>query len=320
MVEPLVFSMSQISTYVECKKKAQLAYEMLLEPKTDNDNAMGKGTAFHKYAQYQTATKWSHLPEVIWPDVSEETKDLWTAWWEHRGRAKHDKKKRVLGVESPIYVPVEVNTGIPGQDVYLRCTFDEIYLDKEGWIVGFDYKTFKTHTAWDVDLDFQGRIYLAALQRMFPTHNIRFEWERIRQAAPGTPRGDSQYLRLEEKDGVATWWQYNKAGDKRKRAELWTPEECYETIHLVITKDEMNTLWDETKFNIMELIVRRKAAETIPGAWGRTTSKMSCQFCYFKDLCKADLQGVLDDQTIELLATHREPLEIPKELYGSLSI
>ena len=310
MSEPLIFSMSQIQTYVECKKKAQLAYEMLLEPKNDNETAMSRGTAFHKYAEYQTTQLWPHLPPVEKPDVSEETIQLWINWNTYRGRDKHKNKRKVLGVESPIYVELQVNTGVPGQRVYLRCTFDEIYLNKEGWIVGLDYKTFKVNSAWDVDLDFQGRIYLAALQRMFPDYPVRFEYERVRQSAPGTPRGDSQYLRFEGDE----WWQYNKAGDKRKRAELWTVDECYETITLVIAQQEMDSLWEETKFNVMELLVRRKAAETMPGAWGRTTSKMSCQFCYFKVLCKSDLQGTLDDQTIELLANHREPLEIPNEL------
>ncbi len=310
MPEPLVFSMSQISTYVDCKKKYQLGYEMNLEPKVSDETAMSKGTAFHKQAQYRTTLLWPHLPQIEPPDASHETQDLYDAWWLYRGKEKHEKKKRVLGVEAPLYIPLEINTGLLDQAVYIRCTFDEIYLDKEGWIIGLDYKTFQAHTAWDVDLDFQGRIYLAALQRLFPKYNVRFEYERIRQSAPGTPRGDSQYLRLEED----TWWQYNKAGDKRKRAELWTVEECYETIDLIIDQDEMNVLWEETKFNVMELLVRQKASQTMPGAWGRTTNKGNCSWCYFKTLCKSDLQGTLDEQTIELLANVRKPMEIPPEL------
>lgn len=310
MPEPLIFSMSQISTYIDCKKKYQLGYEMLLEPKPNPDRPMFKGTEFHKVAAYQTTQMWPHLPKMENPDVSEEAQELWLAWWQHRGITKHDRKRRVLGVESPIYVPVGVQTNTPGQDVYLRCTFDEIYLDKEGWIVGLDYKTFERDSSPDEELDFQGRIYLASLARMFPTYNIRFEYERIRQSNPGTPRGSATTLRCEE--GV--WWQYNKAGDKRKRAELWTVEECYATIDLLATKDEQDMLWDETKFNIMELLVRQRAAQTIPGAWGRTTNKSTCQFCYYKGLCKAELQGTLDDQTIELLANRRDPLEIPDSL------
>jgi len=302
--------MSQISTYIECKKKAHLAYEMGLEPKPNEESAMSKGTAFHQYAEFQTTTHWPHLPQVACPDVTQETADLWSHWWANKGEAKHETKKRVLGVEAPLYTPIEINTGIPGQRVYLRTTFDEIYLDKEGWIVGLDYKTFKVASTWDVDLDFQGRIYIAALQHLFPTYRTRFEYERIRQSAPGTPRGNSQFLRMEEGE----WWQYNKAGDKRKRAELWTPDECYQTTTLVVAKDELEVLWNETKFNIMELIVRRRAAETMLGAWGRTSSHSSCQYCNFQALCKADLFGQLDEQTIEALANHREPLEIPEEL------
>jgi hypothetical protein len=289
---------------------------MNLEPKVGDETAMSKGTAFHKYAQFQTSTYWNHLEKVPCPDVTQETADLWSHWWENRGQIKHEKKKRVLGVEAPLYIPLEINTGLLDQAVYIRCTFDEIYLDKEGWIIGLDYKTFQAHTAWDVDLDFQGRIYLAALQRLFPKYNVRFEYERIRQSAPGTPRGDSQYLRLEED----TWWQYNKAGDKRKRAELWTVEECYETIDLIIDQDEMNVLWEETKFNVMELLVRQKASQTMPGAWGRTTNKGNCSWCYFKTLCKSDLQGTLDEQTIELLANVRKPMEIPPELREDVRI
>lgn len=319
MPEPLIFSMSQISTYIECKKKAQLAYEMALEPIGNDESAMSRGTAFHKYAEYQTSLLWSHLPRLECPDVTGETVALWKAWWDNRGKQLHDKKRKVFGVEHPLYIPCDVNTGVPGQGVYLRCTFDEIFLDKQDWIVGLDYKTFKTHTAWDVDLDFQGRTYISALQRLFPSYKVRFQYERVRQSAPGTPRGESSNLRCEE----GLWWQYNKAGDKRKRADLWTPEDCYETIDLVVSKEETDALWSETLFNIMELLVRRKAALDYPGAWGRTTSKMVCQFCNFKGLCKADLTGTLDDQTIALMATIRKPLEIPEELkeeYVSLPV
>jgi hypothetical protein len=308
--EPLIFSMSQIKTYVECKKRAQLAYEMLLQPNVSDEAAMSKGTAFHKYAQYQTSQRWPHLEKVEKPEVSEETVGLYNSWWEHRGRTQHDAKKRVLGVEKPIYTLLNIKTGILGQAVYLRCTFDEIYLDKEGWIVGFDYKTYKVDSSPDVDLDFQGRIYIAALQRLFPDYPVRFEYERVRQSAPGTPRGNAQGLRLEE----GTWWTYNKAGDKRKRSEIWTPAECYETIILTADQDELDVLWNETLFNATELIVRRRVSETTPGAWGRTTDKFACGFCYFKALCKADLKNTLDDQTIDLLATRRTPLETPEEL------
>ena len=287
--EPLIISMSQIKTYVECKKRAQLAYEMLLEPVKDAESAMSAGTAFHKYAEYQTSNLWEHLPKVADPNASAETKDLYDSWWEHRGRAQHETKRRVLGVEKPIYTLLEVNTGIPGQRVYLRCTFDEIYLDKEGWVVGFDYKTFKVQTPFDVDLDFQGKLYTAVLQRLFPDQNVRFEWERIRQSAPGSPRGNAAGLRLEE----GTWWTYNKAGDKRKRSEIWTPEECYESIVAISEQTELDGLWDETLFNVMELIVRRRVSETTPGAWGRTTDKFACGFCYYKALCKSDLHGTL---------------------------
>ena len=310
MTEPLIFSSSAISSYIACKKMYELGYERLLEAKAGDEGAMGKGTAFHKWAQYMTTKIHSNLAPVDAPEVSDQVKEVYHNWWNYRGSDKNDKKKRVLGVESPIYTPLDVNTGVPDQKCYLRCTFDEIYLDKNDWIVGFDYKTFSVHTPWDVDLDFQGRIYVAALQQLFPTYNVRFEYERIRQSAPGTPRGEAQNLRLEE----GTWWQYNKAGDKRKRAELWKPEECYETIDLVPSTVELETLWDETKFNVMELLVRRKAAQTMPGAWGRSTNKFQCKMCYMKDLCKADLQDILDEQTIGILANRRTPLEIPPEL------
>jgi len=308
--DPIILSMSQLKTYVECKKRAQLAYEMLLEPIKDGETAMSVGTEFHKWAEWATSVMWPHLPKVERPENSPETEKIYNAWWEHRGKDKHDQKKRVLGVEKAIYTLLEVNTGTPGQRVYLRCTFDEIYLDKEGWIVGFDFKTFKVQTAWDVDLDFQGRLYTAVLQRLFPDTNVRFEWERIRQSVPGTPRGNAQGLRLEE--GV--WWTYNKDGTKRKRSEVWTNDECYERIDAVYPQEELDVLWNELLFNVMELIVRRQVSKTTPGAWGRSTDKFACSFCYHKALCKADLQGTLDSQTIDLLATKREPIAIPEEL------
>lgn len=310
MADPLIFSSSQLSTYNQCKKQHQLAYEMLLEPKRNEDNAMDKGTAFHKWAQFQTTQFNDNLTPIEPPSVDDNTINVWSAWWKHRGEAKHESKRSVLGVESPIYTPLEVDIGGPIA-CYLRCTFDEIYLDKKGWIVGLDYKTFTKLDPWDVDLDFQGRLYIAALEKLFPGYNVRFEYERVRQVPPGTPRGNVESLRLEGE----TWWQYNKAGDKRKRAEVWEVDECYETIDLVCPQNELDALWDETLYNVQELMVRRRLAERgMAGTWPRQTNKFICKSCYYKDLCKADLAGTLDEQTILLMANIRTPLEIPDNL------
>ena len=302
MPEPIIISSSALQTFEGCKKAFQIGFEMMLEPsRGDETNVIDKGLGFHKYAQYQTTLKYDHLPRVEAPNVSEMTVEVYNKWWEYVGEAKEAKKKKVLGVESPIYTPIEVNTQ-DGRKVFLRCTFDQIYLDKEGWIVALDYKTFSRFDPWDVDLDFQGRLYTAALQLMFPDYPVRFEYERIRQAAPGTPKGESQNLRFVDDE----WWQYNPKGDKRKRAQLLEPHECYETIDLVCSPQEIVTLWEETKIAVADMLATRHL-----GAWYRQTSKMGCKMCMYKDLCKADLQGTLDEETISILATKRKPFEIP---------
>jgi hypothetical protein len=308
-METIVLSSSAINTYHQCKKQYDLAYIKLLEPKRDEENPMSKGTDFHKWAEYQTRLRHAHLapdPDYVVPEASEDTKAVYEAWWKNVGVYKDDNKKRILGVEQPIYTPIDVS--FQDTQVFLRCTFDEIYLDNEGWIVGMDYKTFQRFEPWDVELDFQGRLYTAVLKRMFPDYKVRFEYERIRQTAPGAPRGNPETLKFEDGE----WWQYNTKGDKRKRAEMWGLDDCYETIDMVCSEQEIETLWNETVYTVAELLVTQRI-----GTFYRQTSKMGCKFCYYKDLCKADLQGTLDEGTIELLANKRKPLEIP-DIIGTM--
>jgi hypothetical protein len=313
MSDPFIVSSSSLGSYFTCKKQYQIGFEMMLEPQRGEGGVINVGLGFHSYAHWMTLMRQPKLAEkakpedLVEPAVSDEIKDIYRHWWNNIGVFKEQTKKIVLGAEAPIYTQIKIAPGITDQEVYLRCTFDEIYLDKEGWIVALDYKTFSKLDPWDVDLDFQGRLYTAALQLMFPSYPVRFEYQRIRQAAPGTPRGESQNLRLE--DGI--WWQYTPKGDKRKKAELWQPEECYETVDMVCAPNELVQLWKECEYAIGELLVRKRLAPENPGAWVREANKMTCKMCMYKELCKADLQGTLDEGTIEILATARKPFVTP---------
>jgi hypothetical protein len=143
----------------------------------------------------------------------------------------------------------------------------------------------------DLDLDFQGRFYIGALQRRFPGRYIEFEYVNVRRTPPGRV--------------------HNKKGD------IWTPEECYNTVPLILAQHEIDTLWKETQWVAQDLIDTKQN-----GHWYRQDKKGwgGCSSCFARNLCKAEVQqGELDEQTIQLLSTPREPLRIPDAGYAGLA-
>jgi hypothetical protein len=284
-VEPFIISSTMLASYKECKKQAELGFfrEGGLEPKRA-PGVMDWGIQFHKMAEWHTRTMWPNITstkeQLIEPEVADDVRRVYWAYWDNKGSVDHGKIRSVLGVEAPLYVPINVKRQ-DGRPIYFRATFDKIFLDKDGWIIGHDYKTFKKQDAWDVELDFQGRIYTAVLKWLFPDRNILFEYDRVRQDLPKTHGGK------------------------------WLYEECYEDIQLVCSPIEIVKLWKETEYAIAEMC----ATENFNG-WYRQENKFKCKMCRFKELCKADLQGTLDAGTIELLADHRKPMTVPDFLRG----
>ena len=141
----------------------------------------------------------------------------------------------------------------------------------------------------DVDLDFQGRIYIAALMQYFKTDRVRFEYEYVRRVVPGTK---------------------NSKG-------AWTQDECYINVPLVISADEARQLWSEVQMDVGKLLI----AYALGGsAWGRYDLKAgphSCNSCFYKQLCKMDMAGSLDEQSAREFANKREAPALPPEEPGT---
>ena len=261
-----VLSSSAIAAYKRCPKSYELGYVMGLEPFGTSTTALEQGSEVHRMLAEATCGAF-----VLDGVGMGEVVDTYLA-------VNHLPNK-ILHVEEPVYTEI-----LPG--VYIRTTFDLVYEREDGVIVGRDYKTFDRAPSLDIDLDFQGRIYIAALMRKYPGRDVEFEYEYIRRVPPGTK---------------------NSKG-------VWSNEECYLNIPLVISKQEAEQLWTETQW-----VVEKMLADEERHQFARHDLKVgphSCGSCFFRDLCKAELQhGGLDETDLAILApTRREPLELPKEL------
>jgi hypothetical protein len=180
-------------------------------------------------------------------------------------------RRDVLRIEEPLYTKMNAA-------VWIRTTHDLVY--RRGTeIIARDYKTFSRAPTLDIDLDYQAKLYIAVLMRHYETDRITWEMEYVRSSlthANGTP---------------------------------WKPEECYSTVPLVISRMEADTVWQETEWIVED--IRRKLED---GKWYRADLKgfyPGCSSCFWKEGCKAEIQGGLDDQTIDLLYTRGEPLRLP---------
>lgn len=167
IAEPLVFSMSGISTWMRCKKKYQYNYEMLLDGVKENE-AMAEGTAFHSimadYARTRQIKESSPMGDVA------------RVYLENRAFPSE-----IVLIEESIYVEF-----LPG--VYIRGTCDLIYRSEDGTLVIRDWKTFARLPSLDSDLDFQARLYIALVMRHYKTSTVRFEHEYVRRTPPGVPK------------------------------------------------------------------------------------------------------------------------------------
>lgn len=168
MSENLVFSMSAVSTFMRCKKKYQINYDLLLDGFRDSA-ALEEGTNFHEImAEYAKTGRF--------PDPPGSMGDVARTWLEH-----NTFPCNVLLIESPIYVQF-----LPG--VYIRCTFDLAYKNEDGYVIVRDWKTFAKWPSLDADLDFQARLYIACAMKHFKTSNVIFEHVYVRRTPPYIPK------------------------------------------------------------------------------------------------------------------------------------
>jgi len=172
-------------------------------------------------------------------------------------------------------VSVEEGYWVEIDGVPVRCTYDLVYR-RGDTIVIRDYKTFGVAPTLDLDLDFQARFYIATAMKHFKTDNVEFEYEYIRQT-------------LTHKNGTP-----------------WQPDEMYLNYPLVISAQEARNLWEETEYVVED--IHESVSEN---RWYRQDRKGfgGCPSCFYKNICKAENQlGTLDEQTLALLSTPREPL------------
>jgi hypothetical protein len=120
------------------------------------------------------------------------------------------------------------------------------------------------------------------MMKQFKTPKVTLEYEYVRRTRPNIPK--------------------DKAG------KCWQPEECYLNFPLVISVREARSLWQESQWVVEDILAARET-----GRFYRVDRKGfgGCSSCFYRELCESENQlGSLDEQTISLLATRREPLKM----------
>jgi len=303
MPDSLIIPTSALQAYRRCPKSYELGYVQMLDPIVDRE-AVIEGRGFHEemeaYAHERrgtVATDKTGLPKRY--VASEAMHDVAVSYIRHKAGAEFDRMTQIIAIEEPLYTRIHPPSGMLPvlnaqwahldhrlPDVYVRTTFDLVYqYDDDGdWIAGRDYKSFERAPSYDLDLDFQGRLYIATLMQRYKTDRVRFEYENVRRVPPGTK---------------------NSKG-------VWGPDECYISYPLVISADEARRLWREAQYTVAKILQAMALGD--PAAWERHDLKVgphSCGSCFWKHLCKADMHGTLDEQTKQEFANRRDPLVLP---------
>lgn len=267
-VDDLVLSYSAINTFKRCRKLYDITYEQLID--TGASDAADFGSCFHEMVALAALPDGQELfkdptkprPETWEPDMEELAADVFNEY-----TRRFPIPQDVLLVEQPIYTKL-----IRG--VWLKTTVDLVYNNGNGFITWRDYKTFSKAPTLDVDLDFQGGIYDAAMARWFKTEDIQGEYEYVRSVPPGTK---------------------NSKG-------VWLPEECYQRVLIVRSKKEREELWAETQ-DVARDILRARRLGMFYRSGNRKEFGSPCFSCWATELCKAELHfGRLSEEDVKLLA------------------
>jgi hypothetical protein len=271
-MEPIVLSMSAIQTYQRCRKKFELSYVLGMEDKDlQKSEALEKGISFHQYMKDYYFKK----PQEMEQDgplfqVAEE-------YWKRKGMpflgqvmSYGDK----YAIDHPFLVPHPAY-----KNVWLRCSFDLVFRDGN-IIVIRDYKTFSKAPNFDIDLDFQGRMYIALATKLWGPGNYKFEHEMVRIEAPGSTHGT-------------------------KPVKYWTEEECYFRHSMILSSEETEDDWDEILYlvdKILDHIKPKMGKERYDRAPQKGGGYMDCSKCNVKNLCIAQKQNNLDEGTLKILS------------------
>lgn len=299
----IVVSMSDFMRFKRCRKSADLQLRHGLEPLADKE-VMARGREFHALVEaYALAQQLTVMPNVATEArltklknmLAESDLTMKDVAEQYLTRQWNIGPEWIHYVEEPIYTLLlpsgaawnGKHDAAPSPAVYLRTTFDLIYSDTDAWLVGRDYKTFQKASKHDNDLDFQGKIEMAVLQRKYETRSARFEYVNVRQTPP---------------DVV-----------KDKQGNCWTEAECYSTDDFYPSAYELDGIWRETQ-NVAKDLLGCLASDD-PYVWYRADLKgdlpHSCGRCFVKELCKSEAMfGGLSSDTISMYARPREYVEI----------
>jgi hypothetical protein len=266
--------MSAINSFRRCPKSFDLGYERGLQPRKTNE-AVEQGASFHKIIEH--LTKAGRIPEDAGPMA-----DVVLAYVAHK-----PLPAEIVTAETPTYTDI-----FGDRTVYLRTTFDLVYTH-ERVIIGRDYKTFGVAPTLDLELDFQGRVYTAALKRQYGG-DVRFEYEYVRREL-----------------------FHNKKGAPDP-TNPWSVEESYLNFPLSTTAHEDAQTWGELQETVYDIVRKQDRALITPYAWTRTDLKgnvNSCKGCFYSELCKTEYaHGELTPSIIDLLAEpeRRKPDTLPE--------
>jgi hypothetical protein len=269
MTSPIILSMSAVASWKRCRKQFDLGFQRMLNPRKTTE-AAEFGTSVHwlleKAAKHQPYTQNEQDdPMFVVADAYLQENPL---------------PSNILLVEQPVFAHI-INWG--ERPVYIRTTYDLVYMDEYGFYVARDYKTFAAMPTYYVDFHFQSRIYLGTLMRHFNTDKVKFEFENIRRTAPR----------------------------KYDPTSKWKTADCYLNVPVSVPIPEVREQWQETQNVVHDLL--RSVDENRLYREDLQVGPHSCASCFFNELCVADFQGKLDAQTVALLSTPRDPIEISPE-------
>lgn len=255
----ITLSMSAIATFNRCPKKFQLRYLLGWEDDKPEKEALALGTSFHGNMEHY-AKKLAGMPyeQLDWATPMGEVAIGYIQ------SCFFPKGEDILSVDDPHYIQV-----LPG--IRLRTTFDLVYTEGLMLVVR-DYKTFDRAPSLDIDLDFQARVYLWAAMQLWPGFLIyRFEHEYVRRCLPNVPK--------------------DKAGN------CWTPDDCYKRQSMILNENQI----EEDGVELLQTIADIRREIIFPRIWKRVNLKGGgydqCASCPVKELCKAEKQGNLNNES-----------------------
>lgn len=282
---PFVISATALTAYKRCPKSYWFGFEKYVSP-VETKGIIQQGIDFHSIAAaYAQALKTGS--DFSPPDTHDDAMyPVFVAWLNNRGGKEFDNME-ILHVEEPMFTRLY-------DDVWLRTTLDLVYRRADGWIVIRDYKTFSAFPSkLDASLDFQARVYIAAIMLKYGTSKVTFEHVYVRR-------------------------ELNHTGKQAHVA--WTPEESYVYDDIVISKEEAMELWKETAWVAGEIVNKRAIENPYEGQWYRVDHKgyspFTCGSCFYKGVCDGDLTyGVdlldLEELGYEIKETERNSHELP---------